>query len=160
MNIKQKNKVLTMLALLLLSLSIVFGASDVAIASEPPPPGTGTPGYWKNHPEAWPPGVENSLYIRNVHYTRDEAIEIMKTPTKGDKTYTMFRAWAATKLNGLVGNEVGCIKDTWNAARLWLGENPIGSGVKAKSDAWQEGEALYEMLDAYNNGLLCAPPRD
>ena len=160
MNIRQKNKTLAVLALLLLSLSIVFGASDVVIASEPTPPGTGTPGYWKNHPEAWPSEVEQKLYIRNVHYTRDAAIAIMKTPTKGDKTYTMFRAWVATKLNGLVGNDVECIQDTWHDAGLWLGENLVGSGVKANSAAWQEGESLYEMLDDYNNGLLCAPSRD
>ena len=39
---------------------------------------------------------------------------------------------------------------------------PVGSGVKAggKKSPWREGEPLYEMLDDYNNGLLCAPSRD
>ena len=46
---------------------------------------------------------------------------------------------------------------------------PVGSGVKAKDDAWkveegeplaEQGEFLYTMLDMYNNGELCAPHRE
>ena len=33
-----------------------------------------------------------------------------------------------------------------------------GSGVSGKSDAWDTGGPLYETLDQYNNGELCAPP--
>ena len=35
-----------------------------------------------------------------------------------------------------------------------------GSAVAGSSAAWKVGEPLYLMLDAYNNGLLCAPHRD
>ena len=35
-----------------------------------------------------------------------------------------------------------------------------GSLVVGSSAAWKAGEPLYLMLDAYNNGQLCAPHRD
>ena len=37
---------------------------------EEPPPGTGTPGFWKNHPEAWP---VSTITVGGVEYTLDEA---------------------------------------------------------------------------------------
>ncbi|MCK4731440.1 MAG: hypothetical protein KAT65_03185 [Methanophagales archaeon] len=121
-------------------------------------PGTGTPGYWKNHPGAWP--VDN-ITIGGVNYTKDDAIANMSTPDKKDKTYTMFRALVAAKLNVLIGNDDSCIKDTIAAADEWMTEYPVGSGVKAggKNSPWREGEPLYLELDKYNNGLLCAPSR-
>ena len=123
------------------------------------PPGTGTPGYWKNHPEAWP--VEQ-ITIGGVTYAWDAAIAIMKEPkTKQDKTYTMFAALVAAKLNILIGNAAGCITDTIADADSWMGTyGPVGSGKKGNSNAWVEGEPLYNMLDAYNNGELCAPARE
>ena len=123
-------------------------------------PGTGTPGYWKNHPEAWP--VEN-ITIGGVNYTKEQAIANMSKPEKGDKTYTMFRALVAAKLNVLIGNDDSCIDDTIDAADAWMNSyGPVGSDVKAggKTSPWRIGEPLYTELDAYNNGLLCAPHRD
>lgn len=92
-------------------------------------PGTGTPGYWKNHPEAWP--VEN-ITIGGVTYTKEEAIEILKTPENGDKTYNMFSALVAAKLNVLIGNDDSCINDTILKADKWMATyGPVGSGVTA-----------------------------
>ncbi|MEN6310272.1 MAG: DNRLRE domain-containing protein, partial [Acidobacteriota bacterium] len=51
-----------------------------------PCPGTGTPGYWMNHPEAWP---EDTIVIGGVVYNKFDAIELMKMAVAGDKTYTM-----------------------------------------------------------------------
>jgi PKD repeat protein len=123
-------------------------------------PGTGTPGYWMNHPEAWP---VDEITIGGVTYTRDEAIELMKQSTKKDVTHIMFQALVAAKLNVLIGNDDSCIADTIAAADAWMADyGPVGSGVKAggKDSPWREGEPLYLMLDDYNNGLLCAPARD
>ena len=36
---------------------------------------------------------------------------------------------------------------------------PVGSNVAASSAAWVAGEPLHKQMDAYNNGLLCAPHR-
>ncbi len=120
-------------------------------------PGTGTPGYWMNHPEAWP---VDEIEIGGVTYSKEEAIAIMLAPVKGDKTYTMFPALVAAKLNVLIGNESSCIADTIAAADAWMASYPLGSSVTGKSAAWKVGEPLSWMLDEYNNGYLCAPHRD
>ncbi len=121
-------------------------------------PGTGTPGYWKNHPEAWP---VSSITIGGVAYSKEDAIAIMSTAGKGDKTYTMFSALVAAKLNVLIGNNSGCIDTTITAADNWMAMyGPVGSGVSGDSYAWSVGEPLYIQLDKYNNGKLCAPSRD
>ena len=64
-------------------------------------PGTGTPGYWKNHPEAWPVG---EITIGGVVYTKAEAIAVMESGDK-DKSFTMFRHLVSAKLNVLAGND-------------------------------------------------------
>lgn len=146
-------------------------ANQIVFASDccpNPPPceplGTGTPGYWKNHPEAWP---VDSINIGGVTYTKNQAILIMNLPVNGDKTITMFRALVAAILNTDASrcNEYSCILEVIQCANIWMHDFPPQSGVKASSDAWQKGtccpsgEWLYLKLDAYNNGLLCAEPR-
>ena len=134
----------------------------------PPPPkdkdcGTGTPGYWKNHPNAWP---AEGIMVGGVLYTYDTAIVLLDLPD-GDKSLTLFRATISAKLNALCA-ESSCVDDTILAADLWLAANPPGSLVDASTEAWQGdegkqiigGEVLYLILDDYNNGLLCAPSRD
>jgi len=160
MSTRSKNLACVVLVLILLGVS-------TAAAWACTPPGVGTPGYWKNHPEAWP--VEE-IRIGGITYARADAIALMQTPGKGDKTYTLFRATVAALLNKRAGNDTSCpitdrpswtIQDVISKASWWLGEYPPGDGVKGNSDAWQDkGEWLYEWLDAYNNGLLCAPSRD
>jgi PKD repeat protein len=123
-------------------------------------PGTGTPGYWKTHPEAWP--VEE-ITIGGVTYTKDEAIAYMLVNNSRDVTYIMFRSLVAAKLNVLIGNDASCIEDTIGLADDWMATHgPVGSDVNAggKDSPWRSGEPLYFMLDAYNNGLFCAPYRD
>lgn len=121
-------------------------------------PGTGTPGYWKNHPSAWPGGVT----IGGKDYTINEAIAIMKRKgVKGDKTYNMFEQLVAAKLNVTTGNTSFCITDTIDEADLWMQNvGGVGSKVSAESSAWDEGGLFHEQLDEYNNGYLCASHRD
>jgi hypothetical protein len=129
-------------------------------------PGAGTPGYWKNHPEAWP---VDEITIGGVFYDRgwnrkkdkETAVWWMDQDDKHDKTITMFRSLVAAKLNVLIGNDSSCIADTILAADAWMATyGPVGSGVRANSAAWKDGEPLYLELDDYNNGFLCAPARD
>ncbi len=130
---------------------------DAGLYLVPSPPGTGTPGYWKNHPDAWP---VDFITIGGVTYSKAEAIAWMQKGD-GDKTLTMFRSLVCAKLNVFMGNEYSCVADTIVAADQWMATyGPVGSGVKAKSEAWKMGEPLYLTLDAYNNGKLCAPHRD
>jgi hypothetical protein len=133
--------------------------AGIYMPTPPPNPGTGTPGYWMNHPEAWPPTMD-PIMVGTLSYTKTEAINIMKDPVRRDKTYTMFPALVAAMLNVEIGNDASCIQQTIDEANAWMSMHPIGSGVKANSDAWKIGEPLYWMLDDYNNGLLCAPSRD
>ena len=130
---------------------------DAGIYLLPPPPGTGTPGYWKNHPDAWP---DDEIIIGGEPYTIDDAIDIMNQPVKGDKTLTMFPHLVSAKLNVFIGNPDLCIADTITAADAWMTIYPPGYGVKGNSNAWDIGEPLSKELDKYNNGELCAPPRD
>ena len=148
------------------NLGTVTGEYDDMTVSDTDPshyygvmaPGTGTPGYWKNHPEAWP---VDEITIGGVIYTKEEAIDIIKMPD-GDKTYTIFRALVSARLNVLIGNDDSCIADTISGADVRMETyGSVGSGVHASSDAWTEGEPLYLELDDYNNGELpCAFPRD
>lgn len=127
-------------------------------------PGTGTPGYWMNHPEAWP---EDSIFIGGMRYDKYVAIELMRMPVANDKTYTMFAALVAAKLNAALGCTTICpggvnVAAVITSADAWLYQYPVGSGVAAggKNSPWRLGEPLYYILDTYNNGLLCVPHRD
>lgn len=130
---------------------------DFGFFQTPQQPGTGTPGYWRNHPDAWP---APSITIGGVVYTRSQAIAWIDSPD-GDKTVTMFRSLVAAKLNVLIGNDASCVASTIAAADAWMATyGPVGSGVRASSTAWKIGEPLYRLLDNYNNGMLCAPARE
>lgn len=111
-----------------------------------------TPGYWRNHPDAWP---VNSITIGGVTYPKAEAIEIIFHPTKGDKTYNMFEHLVATKLNVLMGCESSCITTVIATADIWMSAHHVGSGVKGDSNAWAECEPLFSQLTDYNEGHLC-----
>lgn len=143
-----------------------FSVVQFIFAFTPPGdcPGTGTPGYWMNHPEAWP---VDEIWIGQVSYSKALAIELMMMPDAGDKTYTMFQALVAAKLNAALGCATVCpgginIAATIAAADAWMFANPVGSGVAAggKNSPWRVGEPLYFVLDQYNNGLYCVPHRD
>ncbi|HEX7185265.1 MAG TPA: SdrD B-like domain-containing protein [Thermoanaerobaculia bacterium] len=124
---------------------------------QPPAPGTGTLGYWKNHSEAWP---VQQITIGGVTYTKSQAVSIMGTPGRGDKTYDVFKQLVAAKLNVLVGNEASCINATITAADTWMTTYPLGSNVRSSNAAWVIGGPLHQRLDDYNNGRFCAPHRD
>ncbi len=126
----------------------------------PPAPGTGTPGFWKNHPEAWP---DAGVTIGGSFFSKEAAIALMQTPIARDKSLTMFNALVAAKLNVLAGNDDSCIADYIDQADAWMAAYPPSSGVLAggPSSPWRSGQGIYEMLNAYNNGRLgCAQHRD
>lgn len=121
-------------------------------ASVPTGSGTGTIGYWKNHPEAWP---VSSLTVGGTTLSKAQALSILGMPVKGDKTIAMAVQLIAAKLNVALGNDSSCIASTITAADAWLSIYGIGSGQKS----WAGGDVLHDDLDAYNNGQLCAPAR-
>jgi hypothetical protein len=130
----------------------------IEVTIPPTGPGTGTPGYWKNHPGAWP---VTTITIGGQTYTRNQAIRLMQRPTAGDKTYNLFEQLVAATLNVMIGNDSSCIEDAIADANAFLAAHPVGSGVRANSGAWRNtGGPLLTELAAYNQGLLCAPHRD
>jgi hypothetical protein len=127
------------------------------VFSEVEQPGTGTPGYWKNHPDAWP---VDEIVVGGQIYTKAEAIAWLKKVGK-DKTTTMFSSLVPAMLNVMIGNDGSCVNATIAAANDWMAAyGPVGNGVAASSPAWAEGEPLHVILDNYNNGRLCAPARN
>jgi hypothetical protein len=120
-------------------------------------PGTGTPGYWKNHPEAWP---ETQITVGGVTYSLHEAIALIERPGK-DRTLTMFSSLVPAMLNVMIGNDAKCVASTIEAAQEWMASyGPAGEDVHPASFAWKVGEPLHRLLDNYNNGTLCAPHRN
>jgi SdrD B-like protein len=118
-------------------------------------PGTGTPGYWKNHPDAWP---VDSITVGGQPYTKEDAIAWLGRVGK-DKSTTMFSSLVPAMLNILIHNDGSCVIGAIAAANAWMVANPVGSNVAGSSDAWRAGEPLHVTMDSYNNGLLCAPHR-
>lgn len=120
----------------------------------------GTPGYYKKD-RHWPEGVEE-IMVGGETFSRDEAIDILKTNKKDGKCYTMFNALVAAKLNVIAGADSSCVADTIGAADAWFDDYCDDfDNVHASDPVWGTmGEPLYWELDDYNNGLLCACPRD
>jgi len=136
---------------------ITFNSLALDCPCEEDGPGTGTPGFWKNHLCAWP---VDELVIGGRVYCKALAVVLMNMPVNKDKTYSMFQQLVAAKLNVAAGNEHGCIDAALAAADNWMSTHPVGSGVKASSQAWQSISSIHQQLDDYNNGRLCAPSRD
>jgi hypothetical protein len=120
-------------------------------------PGTGTPGYWKNHAGAWP--VE-SITVGGDTYTKAQAIALLGSSGK-DKSITMFSSLVPAMLNEMIGNDISCVASAMATADAWLATHgPAGSNVAGDSAAWVIGEPLHMEMDNYNNGLLpCAAHR-
>jgi hypothetical protein len=131
--------------------------TDADFGYRVPPPGTGTIGYWKTHPEAWP---VSTITIGGVTYTRDQAIVLLGTPSRGDKSIDLFKQLVATKLNLITGNNPTCIYSTVTSADAWMAAHPPGSNVSSSSAAWTQASPWHTQLDGYNNGQLCAPHRN
>jgi hypothetical protein len=133
------------------SASNNFGFVTVKVAQ----PGTGTPGYWKNHPGAWP---VSSITVGSVTYSVAQAIAVLNMTGK-DKTVTMFQSLVSAMLNVKIGNDGSCINASIAQGNAWLVTYPVGSNVAGGSQAWAVGNPIQSTLDAYDNGLLCAPHR-
>ena len=109
-----------------------------------------TPGFWRNHPEAWP---VSSIIIGGVTYPMADAIALIFHPSSGgDKTYNMFEHLVAAKLNVLSCDEPPSgIADVISDADDWMSAHHVGTEVKANSPAWQiDGAPVFNQLVSYN----------
>jgi Ca2+-binding RTX toxin-like protein len=104
--------------------------------------------------DPWP---ADPLAIAGVDYGRDEAIGVMESGTKNERSGTLFRQLAAALLNAAHGTDTSCVDDALAAADAWLTVNPPGSGVKDNSVPWAEAQPLWSTMRDYNMGDLCVP---
>jgi hypothetical protein len=78
--------------------------------------------------------------------------------SNNDVTYRLGAQLAAVKLNtGCRGANSNCVADAIAAADFWLCSHPIGSNVRANSQAWKQIVLTFNTLVDYNEGRLCAP---
>jgi hypothetical protein len=118
-----------------------------------------TPGYWKNHPEAWP---VDSLTLGSWTYTKAELLQLLGLPTRGDASIKLAHHLIAAKLNLLLGTDPGPISDTITEADaiFSLFSGPLPYGVRPRSSIGQWMNSVKSTLDDYNNGLQtpgCVP---
>lgn len=142
-------------------LTVNYGLGYVTLT------GVRTPGYWKNHPDAWP---VDQITIGNQAYTRAQAIEIMNKATRKNMWALMFAHVVSAELNLLNGVLAYCGSDIdhivqWVAdGKDWLAAYQDQQPVRANQSAWtDEAEIIKNTLDAFNNGelsLACAPAAD
>lgn len=103
-----------------------------------------TPGYWRNHPEAWP---MMSITLGGVTYTQAEAIAIIDTPVNGDVTIILAHHLIAAKLNVASGASDE-IQDAIDAADAFLVAHPLYSNPGKPDRA--EGLMIKDELVGYN----------
>ena len=108
-----------------------------------------TPGYWKNHPEAWPVDTIEC----GGSYSKRAAIALLDTAPQGDKWVIMVQHFIAAYLNTHNGTNDSCIRSDLIAACRWLNANKDSRPVRS----WGDMEDVKDALDDYNNGRLgCA----
>lgn len=110
---------------------------------------TGTPGYWKNHGDAWP---VSSLTVGGVSYTKAQLMVIFDMPTKGDLTIKLFHHLVAAKLNVLNGAGGDPSADI-DAADAWLAAHGLYSSPTGELK--DECNDLKNALVDYNEGHPC-----
>ncbi len=69
---------------------------------------TYTPGYWKNHLDAWP---VFDFAVGGVDYTQAELDEILGRPVRGDATIILAHHGLGSRPHGALKNEALAIKD-------------------------------------------------
>jgi hypothetical protein len=127
-----------------------------------------SPGYWKNHPDAWP---VDELTLGGKTYNKDALLDALHRKPKGNKMVILMRAYIAARLNQASDVDSDCLeheKFDWiisynvpEAVDNWLEEKYDGD-IEAKVKHWNDMklsyvddmELLYLTLDDYNNGRL------
>ena len=125
---------------------------------------TYTQGYWKNHPEAWPPGCLPMTLGSNA-YTQAELLQILNQPVQGNGAISLAHQLIAAKLNMCQGADPAAVAACVTAADALLstcGANkvpPLGTCNLAPGST----STSTQCMDDYNNGVTgpghCPPTR-
>jgi choice-of-anchor A domain-containing protein len=108
-----------------------------------------SPGYWKNHPEAWP---VSELTLGGVVYDQAEVQAILEYGGP-DAATKLARALAATRLNVASGFQHPDLPTAITEADAFLALHPPGSNPKGSAKG--EGNALKDALEAFYEGVSC-----
>jgi hypothetical protein len=118
---------------------------------------TATRGYWKNHPEIWP---VVTVEIGGAPRTAATLLEWL-SGDGADKFTILASQLVAAMMNVANGADDECVSGTIALASEWVGRALPQRPVVGRSHLWSgQVREWAERLDAYNNGLLCAPHRD
>lgn len=131
----------------------------------PPPPPTGctyTQGYWKTHSEFGPAPYDAtwaqlSNGASTVFYLSGQTwYQVFHTAPAGNAYYSLAHQFMAAKLSILAGASSSAVAATLAAAEtLFNTYTPAQIGALKGSNAIrQQFNALAEVLDSYNNGLI------
>jgi hypothetical protein len=108
-------------------------------------------GYWKTHLEVWP---VDSLFLGELEYDDMSLLELLHMPTRGDASINLAKQLIAAKLNLALGSEPDPIADTVDFADALIGADLLPMGVRTRTALGQDMDAVKDILDDYNNGLL------
>jgi hypothetical protein len=111
-----------------------------------------TQGFWKTHPEAWPPGCTPML-LGTVAYTQAQLLSIFNQAAVGNGLISLAHQLITAKLNICNGSNPANIAATIAAADALIGGlvvPPVGGGFLAPAST----SALTQTLDDWNNGLI------
>ena len=130
---------------------VVFELFDCSAPQKKPCPLS--PGFWKNHPGAWPVG---SLVLGDETYAKAELLLLLKTPTRGDASLILVRQLLAAKLNIANGSDPTPILQTISDADVLLAPftGRLPYHVRPFSGVGHSMTALADRLEKYNGGGL------
>ena len=117
-----------------------------------------TPGYWKNHKEAWP---VDGLTLGGVMYTKAQLCDILDTSVRGNGLVSLAHQLIAAKLNVARGNTSvpSSVLDSCDGVVQGLVIPPVGEGYLAPGTT----SGFTQVLDDFNNGIIwednCSPVR-
>ena len=133
----------------LLLVAVMFVLSTAAWAYTPIGNGCHyTPGYWKNHSEAWP---TTTLWLGCGSYTQPQLLEFLSRPVRGDATVILAHHLIAAILNVDNGGDMSISAAIAEGVRL-LSLYPIGSNPS--DPARQEILDVKDLLCAYNEMVM------
>ncbi|MCS7249908.1 MAG: hypothetical protein N2323_02220 [candidate division WOR-3 bacterium] len=108
---------------------------------------TRTPGYWKNHPEKWPP----PYHPHNIFYLSGKTwLAVLWQEPRGDAYYILAHQFIAAVLNKASGCPVPFdVEKILIDANLWF--QIIRPPVRPNSQEGKKAIRWAERLDIYNN---------
>jgi len=111
-----------------------------------------TQGFWKNHPEVWPPSCL-PMTLGTVSYTQAQLLAIFAEPVGGNGLIALAHQLIAAKLNACNGSFMGNIQTSINSADALIGGlvvPPVGGGSLSTGST----SSLTNSLDDFNNGII------